>query len=462
MEVDEPGTSKSAPSLGGIEKKEDFTEAAASLVAEAGVMASAGELDKAIEQLFALEKKCRLANDISSLKAVVLGMVNVCKAAPTNWPKLNFTITTIAKRHQQSRHAVSAVLEQCMGWVDEAPDEAAKVALITALRDVTDGKIYAEAERAKLTRSLAVIKEAQGDVAGACEVMLDVYVETFGALTKREKIDFILDQIRLCILKEDWVRVTIVAKKVQTKFLEEEDMQDLKLRYYGLLGDFYLREKDAFSLAKAYHAMASTPCKAEDDGPGGWRPLLASAVLFLCLASRTPEQKQMLHAVAKDERLGPKLPAWEATIKLFTTDEIIAFPLASQAEVEAQLKAVIGEYKLPEAEALFGHWRLLTHERTTQHNLRVASGYYKRIRVARLAELLGLSQGEAEKHLSALVSEGQVFAKIDRPAGVVTFSPKVSAEETLSAWSSDLGNLLTLVERTCHLINKEHMIHKVV
>jgi hypothetical protein len=32
--------------------------------------------------------------------------------------------------------------------------------------------------------------------------MLDVYVETYGALSKREKIDFILDQIRLCILKE--------------------------------------------------------------------------------------------------------------------------------------------------------------------------------------------------------------------------------------------------------------------
>jgi 26S proteasome regulatory subunit N5 len=37
----------------------------------------------------------------------------------------------------------------------------------------------------------------------------------------------------------------------------------------------------------------------------------------------------------------------------------------------------------------------------------------------------------------------------------------VSAEETLSEWSSDLGQLLGLVERTCHLINKENMIHKI-
>ena len=29
-----------------------------------------------------------------------------------------------------------------------------------------------------------------------CACMLEVYVETFGALSKREKIDFILEQIR--------------------------------------------------------------------------------------------------------------------------------------------------------------------------------------------------------------------------------------------------------------------------
>lgn len=46
-------------SVSGIEKKEDYAEAAATLIAEAGVLAAAGELDRAIETLFALEKKCR-------------------------------------------------------------------------------------------------------------------------------------------------------------------------------------------------------------------------------------------------------------------------------------------------------------------------------------------------------------------------------------------------------------------
>jgi ribulose-5-phosphate 4-epimerase/fuculose-1-phosphate aldolase len=95
--------------IAGIEKKEDFAAATAGLLAEGGVLAAAGQLDKAIEQLFALEKKCRLGNDINSLKAVVTGMCQLCKDQ-ANWEKLSATIATISKRHQQHRNAITAVL----------------------------------------------------------------------------------------------------------------------------------------------------------------------------------------------------------------------------------------------------------------------------------------------------------------------------------------------------------------
>lgn len=44
-----------------------------------------------------------------------------------------------------------------MGWLDEAPDKETRVLLLVALRDITDGKIFVEAERAKLTRMLAEV-----------------------------------------------------------------------------------------------------------------------------------------------------------------------------------------------------------------------------------------------------------------------------------------------------------------
>lgn len=47
-----------------------------------------------------------------------------------------------------------------------------------------------------------MLPQADGDVVGACDAMLDVYVETYGSLSKREKVDFILEQIRLTIAKQ--------------------------------------------------------------------------------------------------------------------------------------------------------------------------------------------------------------------------------------------------------------------
>lgn len=41
------------------------------------------------------------------------------------------------------------------------------------------------------------------------------------------------------------------------------------------------------------------------------------------------------------------------------------------------------------------------------------------------------------------------------------FAKPKMAEETLSDWAADVSELLTLLERTTHLINKEQMVHKV-
>ena len=62
-------------------------------------------------------------------------------------------------------------------------------------------------------------------------------------------------------------------------------------------------------------------------------------------------------------------------------------------------------------------------------------------------------------YLSELVSDKSLFARIDRPAGIVTFSKKASPGETLNEWSDDIAQLLDLVEKSTHLIHKEIMVH---
>lgn len=60
-------------------------------------------------------------------------------------------------------------------------------------------------------------------------------VETYGSMTRREKASLILEQMRLCLAKQDFVRTQIIAKKINVKFFEDEkdeETQVLKLKYY--------------------------------------------------------------------------------------------------------------------------------------------------------------------------------------------------------------------------------------
>ena len=46
-------------------------------------------------------------------------------------------------------------------------------------------------------------------------------VETFGSMEKKEKVEFILEQMRLCIAKKDYIRTQIISKKINTKFFDD-------------------------------------------------------------------------------------------------------------------------------------------------------------------------------------------------------------------------------------------------
>lgn len=42
-------------------------------------------------------------------------------------------------------------------------------------------------------------------------------------MEKQEKVEFILEQMRLCLAKKDFVRTQIISKKISTKYFEEKD-----------------------------------------------------------------------------------------------------------------------------------------------------------------------------------------------------------------------------------------------
>lgn len=100
-------------------------------------------------------------------------------------------------------------------------------------------------------------------------------------------------------------------------------------------------------------------------------------------------------------------------------------------------------------------------KRVIEHNVRVVAQYYTRIQMSRLTQLLDLDEEETESYISQLVTAKTVYAKIDRPARVVSFAKVRDADEVLNEWSASMKSLLGLLERIDHLITKEEMMARI-
>ena len=44
-------------------------------------------------------------------------------------------------------------------------------------------------------------------------------------MERREKVEFILEQMRLCLAKKDYIRTQIISKKISPKFFENNQEQ---------------------------------------------------------------------------------------------------------------------------------------------------------------------------------------------------------------------------------------------
>jgi 26S proteasome regulatory subunit N5 len=256
--------------------------------------------------------------------------------------------------------------------------------------------------------------------------------------------------MRLTLGKKDFVRAYIVGNKINRKTLAEEGMEVEKIKFFTLLSEYHRHEKDAFELSKDYHSIYST-CTVQND-EAAWTNALQNTVLFLTLSAYSMEQQDMLHRIKLDSNL-EKLPACHKTITLLLTKEIVSYPLPDQQELESfDGFTICGEDK-----DMISHWSSTFRTRIIQHNIRVASFYYRRIHGARLAKLVGLTSEELEKEIAGMVSNGEVYAKIDRPNDIIRFKQERIPETILSDWTNDISTLLHLVETTSHLIQKENM-----
>eukprot|EP01066_Platyproteum_vivax_P001556 Platyproteum_vivax@DN12004_c0_g1_i1.p1 len=340
-----------------------------------------------------------------------------------------------------------------MKYLDKTGSSETKLSLLHTLCQVTEGKIFVEVERARLILIESDMLEAKGEVEAAAVLLQEVQVETFSGMDGREKTEYILQQMRLLLLKKDYVRTQIISRKVSPKLLNADEMQDLKIRYYQYLVELFLYEEAYLDVAKSYQAILNTP-KTQEDAET-WKPVLQSLVLFLMLAPYENESQDLLHKLnTMESKKLESIPLFENLLEGFLKKELLAWPLQHQSELK-------NKHPVFTDNPYFGgkkRWARL-HKCVVQKNITVLAGYYSRLTMERLCSLLCLSADEAEAELSELISSKFVVAKIDRPLGIITFGAKLDSQEQLDNWANDIQRLLNLVEECGHLLYKEQMIN---
>ncbi|PVU97023.1 hypothetical protein BB561_000845 [Smittium simulii] len=487
--------------------------------------AAAGNLHAAIEQLLPLEKKTRKASDVASNSAILTHIVEMCFSA-SNWTVLCEQLTTLSESHGKLDQSISQMVKKAITFVDQTPDQETQIEYIITLRKITEGRMLNEAERVQLTRRLAGIYHGQDKIEQASEVMQEDQIETYGSLDKHTKVEFILEQMQMCLLCSDYSRMAIVSRKINVSYfngtevdtklnptntklnssdtdakLNQNDSTDAdtklkktqeilvkhKLQYYDLMIKLGVHMDQFLQVSMHYNRLFAT--KAIRNNASLWPKVLVRAVIFCVLAKYDNEQYDLLQRYISLEELD-KLPQCNDFARLFVSKNLIvwadmlrnfaslmrgedsgidsinnlpAFNADSSSAHQSisDLLTVIREPIFSETTATGTKHLKSIQDRAIEHNIRVISKYYSRISLERLAQLVSLDVASAEEKLCGLVVDGSVYAKIDRPRQIINFVQPKSVSETLDVWVSDVNGLLGLVEKTCHLVEKENILYNI-
>lgn len=472
-----------------LKPEKDFSKEADKLLPEAEKL-SKTDIQAAIEKLTVFEKQTRQASDLASTSRTLIAICTICKDAG-NWSLLNDQVLVLSKKHGQLKQAITNMVQTVMKLLDDTPSLETKLSVIETLRTVTEGKIFVEVERARVTKVLSDIKKQQGDLKAAMDILCELQVETFGSMDRREKTEFILAQVALCIENGDWTQASILSRKISTRYLSRkpkktpeqlekekkdreekikrgeevpeekvDDTTDLKLRYYEQQILLAKHDDKYLDVCKHYRQVLDTEAVEED--PSKLQPVLQRIIYFVILAPHDNEQHDLLHRIFRDTR-NTQVPNDAQLLKLFTVHELMRWPevakefgphLCSTDVFDSQPNQSDDEGKAHQ------RWQDL-RKRVIEHNVRVVAKYYTRIGMRRLTQLLDLTEDETEKYISELVCSKTVYARIDRPARVVSFAKPRDVDDVLNEWSSNMKSLLGLLERVDHLITKEEMMARI-
>ena len=269
--------------------------------------------------------------------------------------------------------------------------------------------------------------------------------------------------MKLTLARQDYIRTQILSRKISKRAISEKGLEQQKITYFGFMVRYWIHEKEIMETSKAYQTMYDTVNKTEDeelkaklDADGELRAqTFRNFVLYLLISPYTTEKVDLLNTV---EAMYPRELEKEELLAKYVR-KFLTFELIPLQEDEIKQSMAPFEPFLEKTLHSKNHMIELIRQ-LIQHNLRVIEKYYSRVSLERMSQLVGVSVERTENELGDMVVNGRSGAKINRLAGIVTINKrKQFTNEKLNSWNSDLKTTLDKIEQTCHLIDREKVIH---
>lgn len=410
-----------------------------------------GDFDVVIEDLLLLEKKCRQSSDGPSTSRTVCFILEKLKQLG-RFKDINEYLKLFNKKRGQLKKTVIDMVHLCKSWLHENIDKKTKLSLINTLCAVTEGKIFVEVERAEVIRVLSKMKEDEGDIEGAAMTLQEVQVDTFISMGRREKTEYILEQLRLVLFKKDFIRCQVISRKIDPKLLNADEHADLKLKYFRYMIELHIHEESYSDVAKCYEQILNTRCIKDDMNE--FLEHMKCYVIYLVLSPHDEQQNKFLNLMKLEKNKLKEIPIFESIVNDFLSRDLIQWPLPYENELTS-----FHIFTNTHIQGGRQRWDLFK-KKVMFHNIYVMSNCYGRITLNRLSQLLNIGVEEAETLVSELVGNKLIIAKIDRLYGIVKFGQKNNPEILLNEWSSQINQILDLLEESSHLIQKEKMLHE--
>ena len=118
-------------------------------------------------------------------------------------------------------------------------------------------------------------------------------------MDRKEKTDYILEQMRLCLATNDFARCQIISRKISERLISNAEFQQEKERFYRMMIVYYANAKLNVDICRSYLAIYNTPSIKADEAK--WKAALQKAVVYIILARYDHEQSDLSERIAADK-----------------------------------------------------------------------------------------------------------------------------------------------------------------